>query len=259
MKTIVLFVRNPVLKMSVIRVLLKNNLYYLEASNIEELIVKLDLAQNIGLLIQDFMEEEEETGILETISRANLQQLPLLWIVPSEQRHQLPDCMQQYVADILLSPFQPSTLLRKIEGILHTEGNKARVRKKMSNVLKLSLEHSNLIMNAIKSATMGSYPICMIRLQVTDAFLELNLHLLDELKQILRQTDQVLETGLGEFIILCPYTPLEGLYIVENKMKEAVESIIRDVGSVHEVHLFGTVYPDDAKDYKELVSKLANK
>jgi hypothetical protein len=54
LKTIVLFISNPILKMTVIRILMTNNLYYVEASSVEELFIKLDLVKDAGLLIQDY-------------------------------------------------------------------------------------------------------------------------------------------------------------------------------------------------------------
>ena len=60
MKTIVLFIRNANLKMNVIRTLMKNEFYYIEAANTEELIIKLDLSKDASLLIMDYSKEERK-------------------------------------------------------------------------------------------------------------------------------------------------------------------------------------------------------
>ncbi|HHY81531.1 MAG TPA: hypothetical protein GX505_02500 [Clostridiales bacterium] len=256
---IVLFLRNTNLKMNVIRILMKKNLYYIEASNTEELFFKLDMSQNAGLLILDYKEDEELFDMMEVLCRAGLQQLPVLWITPSEKSNQLPDAAKRYITDILLFPFKESTLLRKIDGIMHIKEDKVTSGKKDSNAFRLSPDHSSQVITAMELAARGGYPLCIIRLQVMNAFMELNLKLLNELKHTLRKTDQVLETDLGEFIVLCPYTPLQGLNVVETKIKETVDSIIQDSSRTHKVQINGTNFPECVKKYDDLVSELAIK
>ncbi|HHU49893.1 MAG: hypothetical protein ACOYEH_09680 [Caldicoprobacterales bacterium] len=257
MKTIVLFIRNANLKMNVIRTLMKNEFYYIEAANTEELIIKLDLSKDASLLIMDYSKEEQETD-LTALVQANLQQLPILWIMPDEDMFQLSGEIKQYLTDIILTPFNEQTMLRKINAIISIQENRARTRIKATRDTKLSASQSDKVMTAMESAIRGRYPICFIRLNIADAFMELNLHLLDKLKATLRQSDQIIEIDLGEFLILCPYTPLQSLKVVETKILDAIYPIVRDAISNPDVQIYGTSYPDEIKSYYELISNLAN-
>ena len=108
-------------------------------------------------------------------------------------------------------------MLRKINAIISIQENRARTRIKATRDTKLSASQSDKVMTAMESTIRERYPICFIRLNIADAFMELNLHLLDKLKATLRQSDQIIEIDLGEFLILCPYTPLQSLKVVETK------------------------------------------
>lgn len=255
MKTIVLFISNPILKMTVIRILMTNNLYYVEASSVEELFIKLDLVKDAGLLIQDYA-EEKEADIMEALFKANLLKLPILWIMPSEKSNQVPDRAKEYITDILLSPFQPAILLRKIKGIINIEEKMDKVKKKDSVKIKLSSSHKEKTVEAMECAARGRYPLCIVRLHITGAYMELNLQILDELNQILRRSDQIIEVDIGEFIILCPYTPQQSSQIVENKIKDAVVSILQNTNSACDLNLYTTNFPEKVQSYRQLEAKL---
>jgi len=241
--------------MKVIRILMKNDLYYIEALNTDELLIKLELAKKAAMMIMDYKEEDQEAD-LSTLIQVNLKKLPILWIMADKNTHQLSDRLKLYITDILLTPFNENTLLRKIEAILKIQDIDVVEPEKTEHKSSLPSSKSMRILAAIKSAVRERFPVCIILLNIAGATMELNLQVLDKLKDILRRNDEIIETDLGEFLILCPYTPLEGLHVVETKILEAVTPIVRKVVGDPDIKTFSTNYPDEMETFNELISKL---
>lgn len=256
MNTIVLYIRNAKLRMKVIRILMKNDFYYIEASNPDELMIKLDLAKNASLMIMDYKEDDQETD-LATLIQANLKKLPILWIMADRNTYQLSDKVKLYITDILLTPFSDNTLLRKVKAILKIQDKRAAKERKAEEISRLPAGRNSRIIGAIKSAVRERFPVCIILLNIAGSTMELNLQVLNRLRNILRQSDEIIETDLGEFLILCPYTPVEGLNVLERKILDAVTPVVQDAVADPDIQIFGANYPDEIDTFNELISRLA--
>lgn len=256
MNTIVLYIRNAKLRMKVIRILMKNDFYYIEASNPDELMIKLDLAKNASLMIMDYKEDDQETD-LATLIQANLKKLPILWIMADRNTYQLSDRVKLYITDILLTPFSDNTLLRKVKAILKIQDKRAATERKAEEISRLPAGRNSRIIGAIKSAVRERFPVCIILLNIAGSTMELNLQVLNRLRNILRQSDEIIETDLGEFLILCPYTPVEGLNVLERKILGAVTPVVQDAVADPDIQIFGANYPDEIDTFNELISRLA--
>jgi DNA-binding NtrC family response regulator len=243
--------------MKVIRVLMKNNLYYIEASNPDELFIKLDFSKYASLMIMDHKEDEQEPD-LSVLVRANLKKLPILWIASDKYAYRLPDRIKLYITDILLIPFNENTLLRKIKAILQIYNKEfAKAYEEVRSLKKISTNQNNNIMEAIKSAIKERFPVCLILLNIAGSTMELNLQVLNKLKSILRQSDEIIETDLGEFLILFPYTPHKSMQILEAKIRNAVSPIVQEAFADPDIQIFGANYPDEIDTFNELISRLA--
>ncbi len=88
--------------------------------------------------------------------------------------------------------------------------------------------------------------------------MELNLEILNVLKRILRQSDRIIELDIGEFIVLCPYTPQQSSQIVENKINDTVVRIVQSVDSVHDFNLYATNFPERVQSFHQLESIFFN-
>ena len=258
MKIIALYIRNTKLKMNVIRILMKNDFYYIEASTTEELFIKLDLCNNVGLLIMDF-DKGQYKNDFSTLVQANLQQIPTLLMIPDEYSFILPKDIKKHITDIILTPFNSNTLIRKINAIIHIQKNRAKLREEAVSETKIFVNQDEKIILALESAVRGGYSICIIRIFVPGAFMELNLQLLEKLQHIMSQSDQVIETDLGEFIILCPHTPLESLQAVKNKIHDAIYPIVKAERPNTDIEISGFNFPEEIKTYNEVISMLTNK
>jgi len=256
MNTIVLYIRNAKLRMKVIRILMKNDFYYIEASNPDELMIKLDLAKNASLMIMDYKEDDQETD-LATLIQANLKKLPILWIMADRNTYQLSDKVKLYITDILLTPFSDNTLLRKVKAILKIQDKRAATERKAEEISRLPAGRNSRIIGAIKSAVRERFPVCIILLNIAGSTMELNLQVLNRLRNILRQSDEIIETDLGEFLILCPYTPVEDLNVLERKILDAVTPVVQDAVADPDIQIFGANYPDEIDTFNELISRLA--
>jgi FixJ family two-component response regulator len=256
MNTIVLYIRNAKLRMKVIRILMKNDFYYIEASNPDELMIKLDLAKNASLMIMDYKEDDQETD-LATLIQANLKKLPILWIMADRNTYQLSDRVKLYITDILLTPFSDNTLLRKVKAILKIQDKRAATERKAEEISRLPAGRNSRIIGAIKSAVRERFPVCIILLNIAGSTMELNLQVLNRLRNILRQSDEIIETDLGEFLILCPYTPVEDLNVLERKILDAVTPVVQDAVADPDIQIFGANYPDEIDTFNELISRLA--
>ena len=256
MNTIVLYIRNAKLRMKVIRILMKNDFYYIEASNPDELMIKLDLAKNASLMIMDYKEDDQETDLANLI-QANLKKLPILWIMADRNTYQLSDKVKLYITDILLTPFSDNTLLRKVKAILKIQDKRAATERKAEEISRLPAGRNSRIIGAIKSAVRERFPVCIILLNIAGSTMELNLQVLNRLRNILRQSDEIIETDLGEFLILCPYTPVEDLNVLERKILDAVTPVVQDAVADPDIQIFGANYPDEIDTFNELISRLA--
>ena len=256
MNTIVLYIRNAKLRMKVIRILMKNDFYYIEASNPDELMIKLDLAKNASLMIMDYKEDDQETD-LATLIQANLKKLPILWIMADRNTYQLSDKVKLYITDILLTPFSDNTLLRKVKAILKIQDKRAATERKAEEISRLPAGRNSRIIGAIKSAVRERFPVCIILLNIAGSTMELNLQVLNRLRNILRQSDEIIEIDLGEFLILCPYTPVEDLNVLERKILDAVTPVVQDAVADPDIKIFGANYPDEIDTFNELISRLA--
>lgn len=256
MNTIVLYIRNAKLRMKVIRILMKNDFYYIEASNPDELMIKLDLAKNASLMIMDYKEDDQETD-LATLIQANLKKLPILWIMADRNTYQLSDKVKLYITDILLTPFSDNTLLRKVKALLKIQDKRAATERKAEEISRLPAGRNSRIIGAIKSAVRERFPVCIILLNIAGSTMELNLQVLNRLRNILRQSDEIIETDLGEFLILCPYTPVEDLNVLERKILDAVTPVVQDAVADPDIQIFGANYPDEIDTFNELISRLA--
>lgn len=256
MNTIVLYIRNAKLRMKVIRILMKNDFYYIEASNPDELMIKLDLAKNASLMIMDYKEDDQETD-LATLIQANLKKLPILWIMADRNTYQLSDKVKLYITDILLTPFSDNTLLRKVKAILKIQDKRAATERKAEEISRLPAGRNSRIIGAIKSAVRERFPVCIILLNIAGSTMELNLQVLNRLRNILRQSDEIIEIDLGEFLILCPYTPVEDLNVLERKILDAVTPVVQDAVADPDIQIFGANYPDEIDTFNELISRLA--
>jgi FixJ family two-component response regulator len=242
--------------MKVIRILMKNDFYYIEASNPDELMIKLDLAKNASLMIMDYKEDDQETD-LATLIQANLKKLPILWIMADRNTYQLSDKVKLYITDILLTPFSDNTLLRKVKAILKIQDKRAATERKAEEISRLPAGRNSRIIGAIKSAVRERFPVCIILLNIAGSTMELNLQVLNRLRNILRQSDEIIETDLGEFLILCPYTPVEDLNVLERKILDAVTPVVQDAVADPDIQIFGANYPDEIDTFNELISRLA--
>ena len=86
--------------------------------------------------------------------------------------------------------------------------------------------------------------------------MELNLEILNELKRILRQSDRIIELDIGEFIVLCPYTPQQSSQIVEGKIKDAVKYILKSTDFAYDFNLYAINFPENVQSFGQLESKL---
>lgn len=258
MKTIALFIQNAKLKMNVIRILMKNDFYYIEASTREELLIKLSLCKNACLLIMDFNKDQLESDFF-TLVQTDLQQIPILLVIPDEYSYILPGKVRKQITDIILTPFKPNTLLRKIKAIINIQGHRDKLKVKATQVPRQDDSQNHKILTALEAAANNKYPICIFRIFVPGAFMELNLQLLDKLQNILRQSDEVIEIDLGEFIVLCPYTPFESLDIAKTKIMNAILPIVQADLPNRDIEISGFNYPDEFRAYKEIISILDKK
>ena len=218
--------------------------------------IKLDLAKNASLMIMDYKEDDQETD-LATLIQANLKKLPILWIMADRNTYQLSDRVKLYITDILLTPFSDNTLLRKVKAILKIHDKREATERKAEEISRLPAGRNSRIIGAIKSAVRERFPVCIILLNIAGSTMELNLQVLNRLRNILRQSDEIIETDLGEFLILCPYTPVEDLNVLERKILDAVTPVVQDAVADPDIQIFGANYPDEIDTFNELISRLA--
>jgi hypothetical protein len=256
MNTVFVFIHDIRLKLLIIRILVENNIPFFEASNMDEALFKLDLVQDVAMMIEEFQDGEKGLKLIKAFTDPDKRnKIPIIWIIPANRRDIIPLAAKWQIADLITMPLDETVFLRKISGGAGISDNFNKKDNKPIIEPKVLSYHSQNVIEALESAEKGKYPISIISLQVNDMTEEANKRILGNLKSILRGSDSILGMDLGQYLILLPFTPKASLPIVESKVKDTVESIVGKRPSAG-VHIYGVCFPDDVQDFDELTAKL---
>jgi hypothetical protein len=256
MNTAFIFVQNRKLKLSIIRILVENNIPFVEASNIDEALFKLSLINDISLIIEEYQDGENGLKLAKKLcNESPTSQIPILWLIPENRKDLIPLASKWHIADLIPLPLNEVTFIRKVSAIIETNNGPAQKPNAPAIKPKVLSYHSQDLIDALDSAAKGKYPISIIYLQAKVLHEEENSSLVENLKSVLRGSDTVMEVDLGQVIILLPYTPKVSLPIVESKIKDASQKIsTRKPG--WKIYIYGVCFPDDIQSYDELTVKL---
>jgi len=256
MNKVFIYIRDQKLKLSIIRILAANDISFIEASDLEEALIKLELVKNITLIIQEFYDREKALRITGLMRESDSDsRIPIVWIIPENRKDLVRLAAKWKINDLISLPLNESTFIRKLSSLLEYYAEVNKQDSKPNIQPGLLTYHSQALTDALDSAARGEYPLCVISMQVKNLQENAGQAMIGVLKSILRRSDSILEVDVGQYLILLPYTPKNSLPVVETKVRSAAESILKGK-SASSIHIYGICFPDDVTTYNELKNSL---
>jgi|GEM_PF-6121726 len=253
MKTIFLYIPDPKLRLLIIRILLENDLPFVEALDRPEVSIKLDLIKDIGLIIEEYQEGKE--GIVAIHTFADERKVPIIWIVPEYKKELIPQAVKFHIADLIPLPLDESTFIRKVNGYMGLEDKQQGEGERAASLPLVLPYRSEELKEAVELAEKGRYPLCIVRLQVENLSGDESREVLNRLTNLLRRSDRILEMDFGGYIVLCPFAPKSSLPVIESKLRDGVKKYLQERKQDKRIHLFGIGFPDDAKQWEEMIQR----
>ena len=251
MSKVFVYVRNQKLKLSIIRILAVNDIPFIDASDLEEALFKLEFVKDISLVIQEFQDRENALKIAGFMYESELDgRVPTVWIIPDDRKDLVRLAAKWKINDLMTLPLNEAIFLRKVKSLLEHYDEAEKLDSKPIIQPGLLSCCSQLLTDAMNAAS-GNYPLCIISLQVNNLQGKENQALLGVLKSMLRRSDSIMDMDNGQYLILLPYTPKNSLPVVETKVRNAAGSVLKGRSSSC-VHIYGVCFPEDAATYDEL-------
>lgn len=255
MKTVVLYIQDTILRLTVIRLLLKVRYPYIESASLEEMRIKLELAQDIGLLVEEYKEGPKGEILVRFLKdHKSLSRIPVLWLMPELRREWIVRAGMWKVRDVMPLPLEEDIFLRKLKGIL-SEDFAAGKGEDLRVLIEYPEYRQGLLREALQKAHSGGDSICVVRVSVASVTGE-SPSFYQVLQHTLRESDTILEMVPGDYILLCPYTPKANLIPLEGKIRRALESSDAYAESKMRLYLYGIAFPEDALDPEAMIRQL---
>lgn len=255
MKTVFLYIQDTILRLTVIRLLLKVRCPYIESASSEEMRLKLGMAQDLGLLVEEYKDGPQGEILVRFLKdHKNLSQVPVLWLMPELRREWIVRAGLWKVRDVMPLPLEEDIFLRKLKGIL-SEDFAAGRGEDLQALYENPGYRQALLREALSKAHTGGYSLCVVRVSVASVTGD-SPSFYGVLQHALRENDTILEMEPGDYILLCPYTPKANLIPLEGKIRRALECSEAYAESMMRLYLYGIAFPEDAKDPEALIRQL---
>ncbi len=258
MDSIFLYIHEPKLKLNVIRLLIENRLPYIEATHQEDAVIKMDLVQDVVMFIEEYRHGETVAFFTQSLRRhERFKNTPILWLLPGLEKDRLGMAAKLNISDILAFPFDEAILLRKIRALSGGVVAEASNAFSLHTPPQWTAYSQEILEEAVETAKNGRYPLCVIRVSISEVVHEEEDWLSPTLRKVLRESDRILEINWGEYIVLYPYTPKKRLPMLEAKLRNLLDKAKMRFPGGFKFYLYGLAYPEDAGNPKALLHQLS--
>ena len=248
-------------KNDLLSIFVDNDMDVLEVINEHDLLFKHRLIKNnLDVYVQEFDEEHYDRSIaqLEMIDRDKVRCVVMIHAYSSQI---IDDTLALNVKDIIVLPMKRDDLKRKILPPVYVVSKAEAMPKEpvklntSEDSVQKTFREEPLVIE-IARANRGNYPLSLVLVNAVDFSKEAFSLFEDELRRLLRTTDEILEYDEKTMLLMCPFTTKDHVVEVENKVREAFSAVRFRGYSNGNMYLYGVTYPTDGRFSKPLLRLL---
>lgn len=226
---------------------------------------------NLALIVLEISltdkKDLEKIKILKSSNR--LKKVPLLLISPLLNRKNVLLAIRAGANELLLKPYKTEDLLEKIDKLLpdislgHVQAPRREksvgdyrreLRQELNRARRGAYSFSVLLARVVKEGTYTP--------EERKKFLQLNSGFLSTLskkyRDVLRETDTILDLGLWDCLLMLPFAHKEGVSVVKDKMETTFEDLKKTRGKNDLMGLATKVltFPEDENEAEKFLDRL---
>lgn len=248
-------------KNDLLSIFVENEMDVLEVLNEHDLLFKHRLIKdNLDVYVQEFDENHYDLSLsqLQMIDREKVRCIVMIHAYSSQI---IDDTLALNVKDIIVLPMKRDDLKRKILPPVYVVSKADAMPKEPMKVdvttstTQTEFDEEPLIVE-IARANRGNYPLSLVLVNAVDFSNEAFTLFEDELRQLLRTTDEILHYDENSMLLLCPFTTKDNVVEVEHKVREAFSTVSFKGHKKVTMYLYGVTYPVDGRFSKPLLRLL---
>ncbi len=247
-------------KNDLLSIFVQNSMVVLEVQNEHDLLFKHNLIKdNLVLYVHEFDENNYERSMaqLRMIDREKVRCVVMIHVYTSKI---IDETLALKVKDVIVLPIDRENLKRKILSPIYKVKTtsmmpKAPPLEPQAVLPKETPFNDEPMRTEISRSARGHYPLSFVLVDYNNFQNDALALFEDELRRLLRTTDEILTYSDNHLLLLCPFTPKTNLVKVENKVREAFSTVNFRGFKNNSVYLYGVTYPDDG-DNSQVLTKL---
>lgn len=248
-------------KNDLLSIFIENDMDVLEVLNEHDLLFKHRLIkENLDVYVQEFDEEHYDRSLsqLTMIDRDKVRCVVMIHAYSSKI---IDDTLALNVKDIIVLPIKRDDLKRKMLPPVYVISKapampKEPIRLNVDDSNQSSIFDDDPLVIEIARANRGNYPLSLVLVNLANFSKDALTLFEDELRLLLRTTDEILHYDESDMLLMCPFTTKENLVQVENKVREAYSKVRFKGFNSGSMYLYGVTYPVDGRFSKPLLRLL---
>ena len=248
-KTIMLITKTDLVEYRFIS-LLDSKYDLIISSSEQDVITKLNYRNNkIDLFILDLDINEKVFSLIEQIKERKITK-PIIVLSNQNDKKHFIRAIKLGIDDYIIKPFEDKRMEMTLNKYLETDF--IPLRNEVIN-------YKEDILLEIKKSKKGSYPVTFIvfrfigrnKLYLTNAFMKM-------IRTKIWDTDKVLFYTKHSIIMILPFSGIENINLIEEKMKFYYSEIIKDKKTFDDTGMISLkkIYPNDVLDFENLIFEI---
>lgn len=244
-----LFVSDFKLKCRLVKRLIYNDLFFYEAQDGNEAVIKqIYLGKKLNLVIFEYVETKEaEIFHMVTELRENNKDLCFLMIIP-EYKIKWIDLASKYnINDLLVLPFDDEEFIRKVVSLTP--------KSDKTNAIAQAGSYE-IVNEEMRKSKVGGYPLSFVLVSILDLS-DIESKVFEQKLALESQSkDSLLFWEGNMYLMLYPYCKKSNLEVVKRKVLQAYDESAKKLHTVRDILIHGVTYPDDGESLDEILENL---
>lgn len=270
---------NRYLKGTLLRVLVELGLDVAEASDEEDVRLKLSLFRDAIVLYVLEVTRQDRERLYDEVQRLLSVRTPyrgaILALVPDESADMVGGALRAGIGDVILLPQRREryrdVLLERLPAVIdkgrslmgradaQPEPSAEAPPPPVAEPIPPALEDlGGELIRELKMANRGGHTLSLLMVRAVGLDESELAGLRDALVQELRDTDRVLPHGPQTFIIVCPFTAKGFIVTVERKVRDVYGRLFGAFARDRRIFMYGANYPSEEQDAATLMARMEN-
>lgn len=270
---VLIYSDNKLIKTLLFRLLIDAGLDVVDAWNLEDVRLKMDLFDEQFILFICEVTEDNRLGlyryIREMLDDPKRTKVSSLALIPNDSAEMVGGAQKAGVNDLLLLPQKKETLRSVLQEKLKHVYMGLKSKNLTANTTSSIDENGGPeafddaaarenLMRELKLANRGGHTVSLLMVR-TQGLSPWQVEKLEKnLQDSLRDTDLVLRYDIRTFVIVCPFTQKTFLVEVERKIHATYENLFGSYTMERRFFMFGANFPDDERDLEKLLTLMEN-